>query len=71
MRPMARFADAAKVECAFVLDDIGDLREALRRRILEVVCDFSISVEAERERVALDVWLQEVWETPDDLFQKG
>ena len=24
------FADAAKVECAFVLDDVGDLSEALR-----------------------------------------
>src|SRR5882762_7078791 len=44
-------ADAAKIKCAFMLDDVGDLREALRRRILEVVCDLSIGVEAERKRV--------------------
>jgi len=65
------FADAAKVERAFVLDHVGDSgAEALRRRILKVADYFAIRVEPEHERIALDVRLQEVRQTPDDFLQK-
>ena len=64
------FADAAKVKRALVLDGVGDLGEALRRRILKITYDVTISVETEHERVALNVWLQKVRQTPDDLLQK-
>jgi len=40
----AVFADAAEIECAVVLDDVGDFGEAVGRAVLEVFDDAALRV---------------------------
>src|SRR5207302_11427889 len=64
------FADAAEIEFSLVLDDVRDLSEALWRRVLKILCDLAICIEAKYESVALDIGLEERRQSPKDFAQE-
>src|SRR5207244_2992376 len=62
--------NAAEIKFALVLDDVRDLNEALRRRVLKILYDMALCIEAKHKSVALDVRLQKIRQAHDDLAQE-
>ncbi len=53
-----------------MLDDVRDLSEALRRRVLKILYHVAIGIEAKHKSVALDIGLEKRRQSPNDFSQE-
>src|SRR6266404_3533847 len=64
------FADAAEVKSSVVFDGIRDFGVTVRRRVLQILNYLAIHVESDHEAVTLRGWLNESWQTLNNLSEE-